>query len=71
MNIKPIAIILIIIGIVMISYTSFNYFTTEKIVDLGAIEITKKQNHPFYWSPFVGVAVLVGGIILMFSSRKQ
>lgn len=67
---KPLAFTLIIIGILMMAYTSFNYFTTQKIVDLGAIEITKKENHPFQWSPWVGVAVLIGGIFLIFPSRK-
>ena len=70
MNRKPLGIGLIIIGILMISYTGFNYFTTDKIIDVGPIEITKKQNHPVQWSPLVGVALLIGGIILILPGRN-
>jgi hypothetical protein len=34
-----------IIGAIMMFYTGFNYVTTEKIVDIGPIEINKQQNH--------------------------
>jgi uncharacterized membrane protein YidH (DUF202 family) len=70
MNRKYIAVVLIIIGILMIAYNGFNYFTAEKIVDTGTIEITKKQDHSVQWSPLVGIALLIGGIVLIFPSRK-
>jgi uncharacterized membrane protein YidH (DUF202 family) len=62
---KTIGIALIIIGIVMIAYTGFNYVTTEKVVDLGPIQIDKKENHPIQWSPIVGVVLLIGGIVVI------
>ncbi len=70
MSRKPWAYGLIIIGILMIAYSGFNYYTTEKIVDLGAIEITKKQSHPMKWSPLLGVALLIGGIVLILPGRN-
>jgi hypothetical protein len=30
----------------MVFYTGFNYVTTEKVVDIGPIEINKQQSHP-------------------------
>ncbi|MES2794566.1 MAG: hypothetical protein V4683_01305 [Bacteroidota bacterium] len=71
MNIKPFGIALIVIGILMIAYTSFNFITTEKIVDLGPIEITKQNNHPMQWSPFIGVAILIGGVVMVLSSKNK
>jgi hypothetical protein len=44
----------VIIGAIMMFYTGFNYVTTEKIVDIGPIEINKQQNHPVQWSPILG-----------------
>jgi uncharacterized membrane protein YdcZ (DUF606 family) len=62
---KTLGIALMIIGVIMIAYTGFNYVTTEKIVDLGPIQIEKKENHPIQWSPIVGVVLLIGGIVVI------
>ena len=71
MSKKPFAIVLIIIGVIMIIYTGFNYVTTEKVVDLGPIKINAEKNHPVQWSPIVGVILLVGGIVVMVTSKKS
>jgi uncharacterized membrane protein YidH (DUF202 family) len=63
--------ILIIIGIIMIVYTGFNYVTTEKVVDLGPIKINSEKNHPVQWSPIIGVVLLVGGILVMVTGKKS
>ena len=70
MRLRPIGIVLSIIGIVMIIYTGFNYVTTEKVVDLGPIEINAEKNHPVQWSPIVGIVLLVGGIAIVLSDKK-
>lgn len=62
---KTLGIALMIIGVLMIAYTGFNYVTTEKVVDLGSIQIEKKENHPIQWSPIVGVVLLIGGIVVI------
>ncbi len=67
---KALGIALMIIGVVMIAYTGFNYVTTEKVVDLGPIQIEKKENHPIQWSPIVGVVLLIGGIVVI-SQKKS
>ena len=68
---KKTGIVLIIVGIIMMIYTGFNYVTTEKVVDLGPIEINKEENHPVNWSPIMGAVLIVGGIILMATGKKQ
>ena len=70
MRLKPLGIVLSIIGIVMIIYTGFNYVTTEKVVDLGPIKINAEKNHPVQWSPIVGIVLLVGGIVIVLSDKK-
>lgn len=67
---KKFGIALIVIGIIMIAYTGFNIVTTEKVVDLGPIEINKEKNHPVQWSPIVGVILLVAGGVMIFSDKK-
>lgn len=67
---KAIGIALMVIGIVMIVYTGFNFITTEKVVDLGPIKINQEKNHPVQWSPIIGVVLLIGGIIVIVRDRK-
>lgn len=71
MSKRPFAVVLIIIGVIMIIYTGFNYVTTENVVDLGPIKINAEKNHPVQWSPIVGVVLLVGGIAIMLISKKS
>ena len=71
MSKRPIAIVLIIIGVLMIIYTGFNYITTEKVVDLGLLKINAEKNHPVQWSPIVGVVLLVGGIVVLVTSKDK
>ncbi|CAM2946352.1 hypothetical protein [Flavobacterium frigoris] len=70
MNAKNIGILIIIIGAIMVFYTGFNYVTTEKVVDIGPIEINKQQNHPVQWSPIVGVVLIIGGVVLVAKDKK-
>jgi len=67
---KAIGIALMVIGIVMIVYTGFNFITTEKVVDLGPIKINQEKNHPVQWSPIIGVVLLIGGIVVIVRDRK-
>jgi hypothetical protein len=71
MQVRTIGFITIAVGILMVAYTGFTYVTTEKVVDLGTIEITQKKNHPVQWSPYVGIALLIGGIAMVLLNKKQ
>ncbi|MBU3926318.1 MAG: hypothetical protein KKB74_00815 [Bacteroidetes bacterium] len=68
---KTSGIILVILGIVMIAYTGFNYVTTEKVVDLGPIEINKEKNHFVQWPPILGVVLIIGGVALLVIDKKK
>jgi drug/metabolite transporter (DMT)-like permease len=71
MKTKTIGIVLIILGIIMVLYNSFNFTTTEKVVDIGPIEINKEVNHPMAWSPIIGIVLAVGGVVLIVTSNKK
>lgn len=70
MKTKNLGIVIIIIGILMMIYTGFNYITTEKIVDMGPLKMTVEEKHPVQWSPIVGLVLLVGGIVIVVMDRK-
>lgn len=65
MNNKTLGIGIIVIGLLMTIYTGFNYVTTEKLVDIGPIEINSEKNHPVQWTPIIGVLLIVGGVIII------
>ncbi len=67
---KTFGIVLIALGMVMMIYTGFNYITTKKVVDIGPVQVDKKENHPVQWSPIVGGVLLLGGIIMLASGKK-
>ena len=71
MKTKTIGLAMIILGIVMLLYTSFNYVTTEKVVDIGPVQINKEVNHPVKWSPIIGIILAVGGVVLFVASNKK
>jgi len=70
MQTKTIGIILLIIGIIMIAYTGFNYVTTETLVDLGPINVETKKNNFVKFSPFIGGAIAIVGVFLLLWRNK-
>lgn len=69
---KTTGLTLIIIGLLLTIFTTFKFFTKEKIVDIGKMEITTEKPHQLNWSPLIGIAVMgVGGVFLWQASRKK
>lgn len=71
MKTKTIGIVMAIIGILMIIYTGFSYVTTEKVIDLGPMQMSVEKENPVQWSPIVGVILLVGGIVIVAMDKKR
>lgn len=71
MNTQGIGIVLIVIGVIMVAYNSFNFKTTEKVVDIGPIEINKEVDHPMAWSPILGIGLAIGGVVLLVAGKKK
>ena len=68
---KNLGIILIVIGGIMMAITGFNIVTHKKVVDLGPIQVDKKEDHPIRWSPIIGGILLVGGIVLVVTNKNK
>ncbi|MBK5285933.1 MAG: hypothetical protein JJE25_11080 [Bacteroidia bacterium] len=71
MQTRTIGIVLVVIGILMMIYTGFNFVTTENVVDLGPLQVNKEENHPVQWSPIIGGLLLVGGIVLIATNKNK
>jgi hypothetical protein len=63
--ITVVALILVTIGIVALAYQGITYTTSEKVVDLGPLQIEAKREKTIPLPPLVGVAALVAGVVLL------
>jgi hypothetical protein len=68
---KNLGIVLVVIGIVMMLVTGFNFVTREKVVDVGPVHISKNKNNPVQWSPIIGGLILVAGIAVMVTNKNK
>jgi hypothetical protein len=66
-----IAVILIAVGIVALTYQGISYTTREKVVDLGPIHMTADKTRTIPLPPIVGAVALVGGIVILVTGRKK
>lgn len=71
MQTKSLGVILIIVGIIMLSYSGFNYVTTERVVDIGPVHINAEKNNFVKLSPVLGVILLIGGVVFLLKSKKS
>lgn len=63
---KIAAIAFIVLGLLALGWGGLHWTQTEKVVDLGPIEVNKETHKSFPLSPLFGVAALVaGGAILL------
>ena len=68
---KTLGIILIAIGAAMLIWTGFTYTKKEKIVDAGPIQISADREKSVNWPPYLGGILLVGGIVIIATSKKS
>ena len=71
MNAKTIiGIVLIVIGILALGYQGITYTTHKKVVDIGPIEATKKEDKTIPLPPIVGILALAGGVVVLAADRR-
>jgi hypothetical protein len=69
---KYTGIAIILIGLALTIITAFTFFTKEKVVDIGKLEISRDKPHHLNWSPLIGIAVMgIGGAVLWKSSKNK
>ena len=68
---KTVGIVILVVGLLMTIYTGFTYVTQDKILDVGGLEITKDDHHTISWQPYVGIAAMVIGGVVLVLGRKQ
>jgi hypothetical protein len=67
---KRAGIVIMIIGVLLTIFTAITFFTKQKVVDLGSVEINANKRHHVSWSPLIGIAVIGVGGVMTFVSKK-
>jgi hypothetical protein len=67
---KPLGLILIVLGVLALMYQGFTYTTHKKVLDVGPIQATKEEHHSVPMPPILGALALIGGVVILVSDRK-
>lgn len=66
-----IGLVLILLGVAGLVFQGISYTTREKVVDLGALEVTADKRKTIPIPAAVGVVALVGGIIVVVAASRK
>ena len=64
-------ILLIVIGVIALTYHGFTYTSRDKIIDLGPIQASADRQHTVPLPPIVGGIALAAGIVLLVMSKRD
>ena len=68
---KPLALILVALGIVGLVYGGIGYDHKKTIIDLGPIKATATEHETIPIAPTIGVILLIGGVALFVVDRRR
>jgi hypothetical protein len=61
---RKLGIIIVLVGLTLTVFSTFSFFSKDKVVTLGKVEITKKVEHRLNISPLIGILIMgIGGIV--------
>lgn len=68
---RTFGIILILAGIAMLVFRGINFTQEKKIVDLGPVQINKKEKKHLDWPMYAGAIVTAAGVFIAMSGGKK
>ena len=68
---KILGIIIITIGIAMLILNGIDYTKKEKVLDVGSVEITKKERKTLTWPYYSGAIAIIAGILFVLAGSKK
>ncbi len=66
-----VGIVLIILGVIGLAMGGFSFTHKDKVVDLGPIEATADKKESVAIPPILGVAAIVGGVLLVAATSRR
>ena len=68
---KALGIVLIAAGILMFVFGKLSFTKEEKVVDIGPVEINKKEKKTVNWPDYAGGIAILAGIVVLVADRKK
>ena len=68
---KLFGIILIVAGIAMLLFRGISFTQKKEVVDLGPVEINKKEKKEVNWPLYAGAIVTLAGVLVTISANKK
>ncbi len=68
---KAFGLILIAAGILMMLLRDITFTKKEEVVDLGQLEINKKEKKTVVWPLYAGAIATLAGVIILVAARKK
>lgn len=66
-----VGILLILFGVVSLSYQGFTYTKQEQIAKIGDVSVTANTQKTIFFSPWLGGLSLVAGVVLIAVNRRS
>ena len=68
---RTIGIVLIALGVIMLIFKGFSFPKEKTVIDLGAVELNKKENHRVNWPVWAGGVAIAAGALVLVAGRKK
>ncbi|MDI3320508.1 hypothetical protein [Pinibacter soli] len=68
---KTAGIVLIIIGLLMVVIPGISFTREKKVLDVGPLEVNKKEKKTLSWPTYVGGIAAIAGIVMVVAGKKQ
>lgn len=62
---RGIGFVLIALGLVGLLYGGFTWTRKDKVVDIGAVQITRDKHESLPMPPLVGAVILIAGVAMV------
>ena len=66
-----IGIVLIVIGVLILTYHGITYTTRQKVLQIGPLEATTRTEKTIPFPPILGGLALAGGIVFVILGTKK
>jgi hypothetical protein len=66
-----IGVVLVVLGVVGLIVQNVTFTETKKVVDIGSLQVTSKEEHNVPIPTIAGIAAIVAGLGLVIVSRRQ
>lgn len=59
-----VGVLLIVLGVVSLGFQTVTYYTTERVVNAGPLQIDMQRPHTIVINPIVGIVAVLAGVAL-------